>query len=370
MKVIEYTRDDCVINVTLHIMAGEFAAALDQAYLDEPERYTLPGHDAQAGPPPREKLEKLYGPKVLFDEALDLAIPAAFGHFAGEKGIWLAAPPEVGEVSHPEGGGVQVCIRAQVIPEVQVEGYKGIAVHADGDEATFAQAVMAKAVDGLDAQLPNGLIDGKLEGIIAQEKAIVNQDPIYVMLADAVAMLESAYRWLGVVRPKAEVRSEAMDVMLKTVSPGKNEPSKEHFFLMISQSAAKFRELPEGFGAELERMMERRRAEKAAMSPEQKAEEVFAAYMGSLEISAEKWLEQRRQLAIEQIKQDLLLDEVARLENIQATSHELNQAYEEIARQFEAPVGQIREAIPQATVERQLSREKALQLIVGSAIRL
>lgn len=367
MKVLDFHKENGEMSVSLYIEKGEFDAALDEAYMQDPQRYFLPGQGD--GPPPREKLEKLYGHRVLYEEALEIALPAALEDFVGEQGIMLAAEPEITKLAWPAKGGATVSLKAEVFPEVVIDSYKGMAAKWEGDEDAFAQALLEKAIGRLDIELPHSLVQGRLQTIIAQEKAIVDQDPIYSMLADMVAILEGIYRLLDVVRPRDDIRDEAMDILLKTVS-SEQEVSKDRLFGLLGEAAAKYRELPEGFEADLNRLMERRRKQLEGMTHEQRAEDRFTTYLSSLEVSEEQWLQQRRQLAVDQLKQDLLLDEVCRQEGISTTQQEVDAAYAELSKQYGVQPEQIKQTLPEGSVGWQLCREKALRLMIDSAIRI
>lgn len=69
------------------------------------------------------------------------------------------------------------------------------------------------------------------------------------------------------------------------------------------------------------------------------------------------------------VRQDLLLDAVAEAENLKATAEEIEVKYLRIAEQYGMDVMQIKKAVNTGSVEWQLRRDKALQLILESAVR-
>ena len=59
MTVISSVCENNTLTLTLRIERGEFAKALDKAYMNDTEHYAVPGF--AAGLAPREKIEELYG---------------------------------------------------------------------------------------------------------------------------------------------------------------------------------------------------------------------------------------------------------------------------------------------------------------------
>ena len=62
MTVISSVCENNTLTLTLRIERGEFAKALDEAYINDTEHYAVPGF--AAGLAPREKIEDLYGQTV------------------------------------------------------------------------------------------------------------------------------------------------------------------------------------------------------------------------------------------------------------------------------------------------------------------
>lgn len=71
------------------------------------------------------------------------------------------------------------------------------------------------------------MVEQKLDAMLAQEKLRASGDAIYHVLADTIVILKTAYREAGAERPVRQVREEAMDLMLQTVSGDNQEVSRD-----------------------------------------------------------------------------------------------------------------------------------------------
>jgi hypothetical protein len=262
--------------------------------------------------------------------------------------------------------------------------YKGIEVNVPpGDDAAFAKAVRYEASGRFDADIPKETVERKLEALEAQEKLRINQDAIYHVLADMTFILTAAYRETGVTRPAAQIRSEAMDIMLQTFSPepsaerrsregsppDREEPSTGHFYQLLKSMVTQYRTLPEQFDEKLDSIVENRRKKIESMTPEERATEAFKAYLGSLDLVEEQWKAQNFQKAVKMAKYDLLLDAVADKEQIKAAPEEIERKYRAIADDCGIDVSVVKTKINSETLAWEIKREKSDKLIVGSAIQ-
>lgn len=368
MKVLDVLKDKGDMTVKLQAGPEEFGEALLKAYARHPEKYIIPG---LTGQPTVAQLEQAEERDELYDQALDLTIVRMFEEFIAGEDIMLLSVPDVSDVFWPDEGGVGFTISASTYPVVSPGQYKGVEVTGPfKDDDEFEEAVLSEAASHIKAELPEALMEKQMQGIVAQEKAIVSQDPIYNVLSDVIFMLGKAYEGAGITVPEKKLRDESMDIMLQSVAKDEAGHTKERFCQLITEAVAEKGDVPQAFADELEGIIELRRTKKGAMSPEQQVEDIFDAYMGSLNISREDWEASRRELAARQLKQDLLLDAVAKAEQFTATADEVEAAYAEIAKQYEADVKDIKESLPVESVKWQLCREKARHAILESAVRL
>ena len=305
METISNKTEGTVNSMVIKIRREEFLEALKRAYLDHTDQYPVPGF--APGLAPREAIEELYGSDALCDEALELCIPGMYRAALETAKIRIIGKPEVTEVTWTNDGSVLFRVKAEVYPNVELGQYKGLRVDVPKENPReFSMAVLRKA-------------------LAAQEKLRVNGDAIYHLLSDTTQVLDEAYKATGVTRPGPQVRSEAMDIMLQTVSASNENPSEEFLVGQIVNLAGQYRNLPEDFEEQVKTLFERCHARKAELSAEERATAAFNAYLGSIGLNEETWRAERRQQAAESARCDLLLDAVAREEGLPLEEGEIDE---------------------------------------------
>jgi hypothetical protein len=211
------------------------------------------------------------------------------------------------------------------------------------------------------------MTEQKLDSMAAQEKLRVNQDSVYHLLADVVCYLTEAYHAAGVSRSQAQIRAEATDVMLQTVSGENQAPSKEFLVGQIRSLAERYHELPDDFDEKLTAIFAKRAEKKRAMSPEELADEAFKAYLGSIDLDEERWRRERREEALESARCDLLLEAVAEAEKMTVTEAELGEMVSRIASQCGLEPDKAMAQLDLEPVRQQLLRDKACKFLLDSA---
>ncbi|MBE6046157.1 MAG: hypothetical protein E7221_05580 [Clostridiales bacterium] len=368
MKINRKTITDYILDVEILVDKEEFDRARYAAYMENTDRYPVMGKaPGLAGLP---DLEMTYGPAVLFDEALNHVIPDTFNQFLGDEGIRIMGRPQVSDMQFMPDGGVQFTVKADMYPDVQLGQYEGIAVpfRRSEQQLEFEQAVVQKACENMKGEIPPHMVEQKLDAITAQEKINVNNDAVYHLLADMLVVVDEAYKAADVVRPKVQVRREAMDLMLQTASAEHEMDWKEYFRSQIKDMAERYHDLPADYDAKLDKIFAARDKAKASQTPEERTEELFKAYLGSLELTEEQWRNQRQLQAARDVCLDLLLDAVAAEKKIEITPAEVRQFIEEIAAQAGMEPEEAEANINKDPLIWKLKRDKALVLILNSAV--
>lgn len=122
-NVIETNRRELEIEISKE----EFNEAVDKAYNRQKSKITIPGF--RKGKAPRSFIEKYYGEQVFFEDAINAIYPYAIEDAAKEAGIELVDDHidfEIVNMSKEEG--LTFKVKVTVMPEVKVEGYKGIEI--------------------------------------------------------------------------------------------------------------------------------------------------------------------------------------------------------------------------------------------------
>lgn len=112
--------------LTIEVAAEEVEKALQAAYLKERGKITMPGF--RKGKVPRQMIEKMYGPEVFYDDAANRMISEAYGKAYDECGLDIVSQPEIDVVQLEKGKAFIFTAEVAVKPEVTLGEYKGLKV--------------------------------------------------------------------------------------------------------------------------------------------------------------------------------------------------------------------------------------------------
>ncbi len=368
MEILKKDTENYILNVELSVDKAEFDEARHKAYLDNTDIY--PVVDQAPGLATLTALERTYGPAVLYDEALGILIPETFNRFLSEEGIRIMGKPQVDNMEFTPEGGVKFSVKADMFPKVELGEYKEIAVpfRRSEQQLEFEKAVVQKACSNMKGEIPPHMIEQKLDAIAAQTKININNDAVYHLLADMLVVVDEAYKAAGAYRPKVQVRREAMDLMLQTASAEHESDWKEFFRSQIRDMAERYHDLPDDFDEKVKKILEDRDKKKASMTPDERTDELFKAFLGSMELTEEQWRNQTMTKAAKDVCLDLLLEAVSEAENIEVGADEIHQFIEEIAAQCNMEPEEAEANINKEPLIWKLKRDKALALVLNSAV--
>lgn len=161
----------------IFVDAKTFKDACEKAYLNDVKRINVPGF--RKGKAPRKVVEKLYGSDVFFKSAVNLIYPKAVEQAAKEAEIEIVSLEEIKPIELSEEKGCSFKAICVLKPEATIENYKGIEINAVekkvDDEAVQNQINILKErcgrlvnVEGRAAKLNDlvlinfeGFVDGK-----------------------------------------------------------------------------------------------------------------------------------------------------------------------------------------------------------------
>lgn len=120
--------------LTIEVPAGDLEKAIQNAYMKQKNRINLPGF--RKGKVPRQMIEKMYGPEIFYDDAANALIPDAYADAYDECELEIASQPEINVVQIEKGKPFIFTAEVAVKPEVTLGEYKGLEVDKISDQVT------------------------------------------------------------------------------------------------------------------------------------------------------------------------------------------------------------------------------------------
>lgn len=116
--------DASKVSLEIEVSPVEVEEALGQAYRKVVKKAVVPGF--RKGKVPRSVLEAKFGPEVLYEEALEIIIPKAYGEAVDEAGLEPIDEPRYDLVQMEKGQPMIFKAEVEVKPEVTLPEYRGI----------------------------------------------------------------------------------------------------------------------------------------------------------------------------------------------------------------------------------------------------
>ena len=114
--------------LTIEVPAEEFEKAVQSVYQRNKNKFSIPGF--RKGKVPRHMIEKMYGVGVFYEEAVNDLLPEAYENGVNESGLEVVSRPAI-DVTQVEAGKPMVfTAEVAVKPEVTLGQYKGLEVAA------------------------------------------------------------------------------------------------------------------------------------------------------------------------------------------------------------------------------------------------
>ncbi len=125
--------------LTIEVSAEELEAALEKAYQKNKNKISIQGF--RKGKAPRKMIEKMYGAGIFYEDAANILIPDAYSKAAAECGEEIVSQPDISVTQIEKGQPFIFTAEVAVKPEVTLGEYKGLEVE------TVAVTVSEEEVD-------------------------------------------------------------------------------------------------------------------------------------------------------------------------------------------------------------------------------
>lgn len=115
-----------MVKLTIEVSAEDLEKALQAVYMKEKSRISLPGF--RKGKVPRAMIEKMYGPEIFFEDAANMLITQEYPKAVDESGADVVSRPEIDIAQMEKGKPFIFTAEVAVRPEVTLGEYKGVTV--------------------------------------------------------------------------------------------------------------------------------------------------------------------------------------------------------------------------------------------------
>ena len=415
--------ENSTAKVVLEVEKDKFQAALDKAYRKVKNNIYIPGF--RKGKAPRKIVEGMYGASVFYEDGINLLFPDVWEQVVEAEKLNVVGTPSVADINVDENGVLELTVEAGLYPEVTLGQYKGLAAEKPSVEATeeevdaevkkladrnaTVETVERAAEDGDTTVIDfEGFENGvAFEGGKGEDYSLTLGSGAFIpgFEEQLVGLRAGDEKELNVTFPEDYGAKElagkpvVFKVKVKEVKATTLPVLDDEFAKDVSETADTLEELRK----ELREKLEKEKAETAestfknavmqqaidnmtAVIPdamvETQLDEIMQQYAMSMQQSGFS-LEQYAQMmgttvqgvrasqkasAMSQIQNTLLLEKVAEVENIEITPEQIEDAYKSMAEQYEMEIEKVKEYVPQEEILRDQKFQKAMELIVDSAV--
>ncbi len=428
---MSFTTEDLgknTVKLTIEVGADEFEKACERSYLKNRSKIRIPGF--RPGKAPRALIEKSYGPGVFFEDAANEIIDEEYPKVAEECGLDIVSRPKIDVEQVEKGKSFIFTAEVAVKPEVELGQYKGVEVdkvpvevtdeeiNAEIDKAREQNSRMVTVDDRAvqDGDIVNIDYSGSVDGEVFEGGTAEGQD-----------LTIGSHSFIDTFEDQIIGKNIGDEFDVNVTFPeqyhAENLAGKPAVF-KVKLNGIKVKELPEAdddFAAEVSDFdtMDEYRADIRKGIEEKKSKEVRAAkedaviakivensvmdipqgmidlqkermaedfaqrlqYQGlSIEqyfkftgMNAKQFLDDLEPRAIANIKSRLVLEAIAKAENIEVTDEDIEKEYQDMAARYSMEVDKVKELIDEKakeTMRTDIAVEKAATLVTDAAVEV
>ncbi len=414
-----------MVKVTLEISPEQFEQAMEIAYKKNKNQISIPGF--RKGKAPRKMVEKMYGKEIFYEDAINAVLPELYDEAVKELNLEVMSRPDVNVDVIEEGKPVVVTCEVAVKPEVTLGEYKGL--EAEAEEVTVSEEDVdaeikriadrnARMVEVTDraAQMDDILtidFEGFMDGVAFEGGKGENHD-----------LKLGSHSFIDTFEDQLVGKNIGDECEVNVTFPEeyhqKDLAGKPAVF-KVAVKAIKFNEVPEindefvkevsefdtleEYKADTKKNLEERKAKQVEESkkakllskvvetstmdmPEPMVLEQcdqminnFAQTLRYQGMDMQKYMEMTgstietmrqsvRSEAERQLKESLVLEAIAKAENLEATDEDVEKELETMASMYGMEVDKLKAAVTEAETESikgELKTKKALEFIVANA---
>ncbi|MBC2578497.1 trigger factor [Peptostreptococcus russellii] len=424
MKAELIKKEGNSVKFEILVDGAEFEKAIDKAYNKTKSRYNIPGF--RKGKAPRKIIELNYGKGVFFNDALDIVLPEVYPQAIDALEIDVVSQPQLDIKEIKEDGTIVLTADVDVKPEFTIEGYKGVEIEKIEKEVSEEEikneldALLEKQSRMVEVEGPveNGLIanidfagtlDGEaFEGGTAEgyslevgsgsfipgfeeqmigkpvgeefdvnvtfpedypAEELAGKPVVFKVLVHDLKKKELPELDDNFAKDTTEFESlEELknDIKAKLQEKADSEAKDEMKNAVVNAIAEKVEiEIPKSM---VESQIDRQLDEiNMQLSYQGWSLEKFAELSGQ---SIDEIREARREEAENLVKNTLIIEKIAELENVEVTEEDIEKDMENFAKMYNMEVAKIKEALGEAEldgIKNRLKNEKTVEMLLDAA---
>ena len=408
------------VELSILVEKDEFEEAMQKAYKKNVSNINIQGF--RKGKAPRKMIEKLYGPEIFYEDAINFCYPQAYDAAVREADIETIDNPALTDFDIKDG---KFSFKAvvSVKPQLNVKKYKGLEAEKpvveisdeqvdaevermaernarqvpvereakDGDEIIFdfEGFVDGKAFEGGKAEhyalrLGSGMFipgfESQIEGHKADEDFEVNvtfpEDYHAEELKGKPATFKCRIHEVKEIQKPAiddefakdisefdTMEEYKKDLKEKMTASAQERADSEYKETLLSQLAENLEgEVPAVmYENEIDQIVNNFSYRMAAQGLD------FDSYLKATDMQLDALRQLYRPQAERNVKVRLALEAVARLENLEASDEDTEKEIEEAAKQYNMPVEKIKTLITLSGIKSDIMVQKAIDFVVANA---
>ena len=337
---VEQMEEKNMVKLVIESTAEEFEAGLNKAYNKDKNKISIPGF--RKGKAPRKMIEQMYGAEVFYEDAANAIIPEAYATAAEESKLEIVSQPKISVVQLEKGKPFIFAAEVAVKPEVELGTYKGVEVEKADTEVTDAD---------VEEELKGKPATFKVSVKEIKEKQLPELDDDF---AQDVSDFDTLAEYKEDLKKTISVRKE---------NEAKAKKEDEAIAKIVETSKM---DIPEAMiNTQVNRMVEdfAQRLQQQGLSIDQ-----YFQYTG---MTADKIVEEMKPEAVKRIQTRLVLEAVAKAEDIQVSDEEFDAELQKMADMYKMELSQIKEFMGEfegKQIRSDIAIQKAVDLIVNSTV--
>ena len=394
MSVQVETLEKNMAKLTVEISADRLEKALDAAYNKQKKSISLPGF--RKGKVPRAMVEKMYGVEVFYEDAANILLQETYPEAYDESGLDIVSQPTIDVVQLEKGKSFIYTAEVAVKPEVTLGKYKGVTV------TKIDTSVTDEEVDAeVETQRNNNA------RTVSVERPIENGDTAVIDFegfVDDVAFeggkgenydLEiGSHSFIDTFEDQLVGKVAGDDVDVQVTFPEQyqaEELAGKPALFKVKIHEVKAKELPElddefaqdvsefdtlaEYKEDVKKKLTERKEADAHRTKEDEAIAMMQQglsmeqYMQFTGMTMDKFKEQVRPDAVKRIQSSLVLEQIAKDENLEVTDADVEAEVEKMAAAYGMEVDKIKDYIQDAekeSMKKDIAIEKAVSFIMDN----